>query len=72
MPLWNSPPDPPPVIGGRPGERRSRRGDDDRSGREEAKARSFPDAVKDGNLKLVKELMAKGHKATDTDPGGTR
>ena len=71
MPLWNSPPDPPPVIGGRPGERRIRRGDDDRRGREEAKARSFPDAVKDGNLKLVKELMAKGHKATDTDPGGT-
>ena len=71
MPLWNSPPEPPPVIGGRPGERRGRRGDNERREREEAKTSSFPDAVKDGNLKLVKELMSKGHKATENDPGGT-
>ena len=72
MPLWNSPPEPPPVIDGRPGERRGRRNDDNRrDDREEAKTSSFPDAAKDGNLKRVKELMAKGHKATETDPGGT-
>lgn len=74
MPLWNSAPEPPPVIGGRPGERRGRRGNDDerRRGRgEENETSSFPDAAKEGKLDLVKELMAKGHKATDTDPGGT-
>jgi len=73
MPLWNSQPEPPPVIGGRPSERRGRRrGDDERrDDREEAKASSFPDAAKNGDLKLVKEFMAKGRKATETDPSGT-
>ncbi len=77
MPLWNSTPEPPPVIGGRPNDRRGRRGDDDRRVRRDesdrgdrAKATSFFDAAKEGNFKLVKEYLDKGTKVNDTDERG--
>ena len=77
MPLWNSTPEPPPVIGGKPNERRGRRGDNERRGRRDegergdrAKATSFFDAAKEGDFKLVKEYLDKGVKVNDTDERG--
>ena len=77
MPLWNSTPEPPPIIGGRPNERRGRRGDNERRGRrdegerrERAKATSFFDAAKEGDFKLVKEYLAKGVEVNDPDEKG--
>jgi ankyrin repeat protein/spore coat protein CotH len=78
MPLWSAAPEPPPVIGGEWGRDR-RRGDNDEGEKEKprngsakgkAKAVSFWDAAKTGNIAVLKQHLAKGMDIDAKDEGG--
>jgi ankyrin repeat protein len=78
MPLWSAAPEPPPVIGGEWGRDRRRGGNDEGekekprngSAKGKAKAVSFWDAAKTGNIDALKQHLAKGFDVNDKDEGG--
>ena len=79
MPLWSAAPKPPPVIGGGDrGRGRRRRGNDESenekpkksTANESAKAATFWDAAKTGDIGALEQHLANGLKVNDKDEGG--
>ena len=78
MPLWSAAPEPPPILGGERGwGRRGGGNDGERSERprsstrnEEAKAVSYWDAARTGDIGALKRHLANGFDVNDKDEGG--